>query len=369
MMPSPSCGDSPNLPEHSPLGNREESGTRVRNLQESDSPEKSLGWSAVAARITAWTSRLLISFLIIAAALVFTSQILRWWRTPEPLPVTATNSPDNDTWNAVEWADADWTTTLYTASGPEEEVAADLARRMLRATQEAAVPADRPNEQELAVLRRLADRKPFLKDEQGAAVYRLNQSLPIWLGMRSDDKVAPPESRQPRGFASTGNTDDAQLRKVKAARIVAWGFLVPMDGELWRIALAVSGSNPAGRRSAGEIPLPTGAEPGFTIRFGDGTMLQAFRGERADKSAWMAHFDAWLGSRGWSAGTKWQVRNDEAVRHYRRRDPSPDSAASEFLFVTLRDEAGTTRGFLMRESSTNDPVGSDDGGAQESGPP
>jgi len=346
-----------------------ENGAGVRNSLQSDSTANSLGWAVVAARIAAWTSRLLVSFLIIAAALVFTTQILRWWRTPEPLPVTAANSPNHELWNAVEWVDADWTTTLYTASGPEEEVAADLARRMLQATQQAAFPADSPNEKELSVLRHLTERKPVLADTQGAAVYRLNQSLPIWLGTRSDDKIAPPESRQPRGFASTGNTDDAQAQSITGIRIVAWGFLVPMDGELWRIALAVSGSKPAGRRTAPEIPLPSGAVPGFTIRFGDGTMLQAFRGEPVNKSAWMAHFDTWLEDRGWSADAKWQTRNDEVVRHYRRIDRSKASAWSEFLVIMLRDDAGTIRGFLMQESSAHASRGTDDGGTQESGLP
>ncbi len=94
-----------------------ETQVRVRNSREQASTEHSLGWADAAARIAAWTSRLLVSFLIIAAALVFTSQILHWWHKPEPLPVTASNSPDGDFWKAVEWVDADWTTTLYTASG------------------------------------------------------------------------------------------------------------------------------------------------------------------------------------------------------------------------------------------------------------
>lgn len=327
----------------------------VRNSRKSASTEHMLGWTVVAARIAAWTSRLLVSFLIIAAALVCTSQILRWWHKPEPLPVTATNSPDSEFRIAVEWVDADWTTTLYTASGPEEEVAADLARRMLQAARQATFPADSPNEKELSVLRHVIQRTPVLADKSGTAVYRLNQSLPIWLGTRSDETIASPETCGPQGFASTAGTDEAQSQSIKDIRIVAWGFLVPVDGDLWRIALAVSGSQPAGRHAVPEVPLPSGAAPGFTIRFGDGTMLQAFHGEQVNKSAWMAHFDTWLENRGWSADAKWQIRNAEAVRHYRRGDRAEGSAWNEFLYVALQDDAGRTRGFLMHERPAEEP--------------
>lgn len=368
MMLPLSREDRPNVPVGDFGGIPDAAGEPLRNSRESDFAEKPLGWSVVAARIAAWTSRMLVSFLVIAAALVFISQILRWWRTPTTVPVTAVTAPQKDIGNSVEWVDADWTTTWYTASGPEEEVTHDLARRMLQATSGAAIPADIPNEKELSVLRHLTEREPFLKDEKGAAVFRLNQALPIWLGVRSADDFDSPESSRTEALGSIGSADPGPSRTAKAVRIVAWGFLVPLDGELWRIALAVSGVPAGGRRTALEIPLPFGAQPGFTLRFGDGSMLQAFRGEHADKSAWMAHFDAWLEERGWSADSKWQVRDDESVRYYRRSSRSADSfgdAENEFLLITLRDEANATRGFLMRELSALGRVGPDDTGKQE----
>lgn len=372
MMLPLSRDDRPNVPAEDFRGIPDAAGEPLRNSRESDVAEKPLGWSVVAARIAAWTSRMLVSFLVIAAALVFTSQILRWWRTPPTVPLTAITAPQNDIWTSVEWVDADWTTTWYTASGPEEEVTHDLAWRMLQATSGAAIPADIPNEKELSVLRHLTEREPFLKDEKGAAVFRLNQALPIWLGVRSADGVDSAEFSRNETLDSIGSADPGPSRTAKAVRIVAWGFLVPLDGDLWRIALAVSGTPPAGQRTAPEIPLPAGAEPGLTLRFGDGSMLQAFRGEHADKSAWMAHFDAWLEGRGWSADSKWQVRDHESVRHYRRPRRSADSGTdvgNEFLLITLRDEAGATRGYLMRESSALGPAGPDGAAEHESDRP
>lgn len=365
-MPPLSRGDRSNKSDQASLGKPIPTGDARRNCPESNI-ERPLGWSVTASRIADWTSRLLVSFLIVAAALVFTSQILRWWRVPETPPVTAVTSPNNEGWTAVEWVDADWTTTLYTASGPEEEVTNDLARRMLQAAQRAAIPPDPPNEKELSVLRRLTERQPFLKGEQGSAVYRLNQSLPIWLGTRSAVKNAPAEPGQPEDLDSTGSGNDAGSANTKAARIVAWGFIVPMDGDLWRIALAVSGSNPSGRRTTADIPLPVGAEPGFTIRFGDGTMLRAFRGNHVNRSAWMAHFDHWLDRHGWSADARWQIRNNEAVRRY-RRSQSGDHDSSDYLLVTLREDGDAARGFVMQESSPPSVFGSD-GGGSESEPP
>ncbi len=212
-------------------------------------------------------------------------------------------------------------------------------------------------------------RTPVSADKSGTAVYRLNQSLPIWLGTRSDEKTASPESPRPPGVTSTGVRDEAQSHSRKDIRIVAWGFLVPMDGELWRIALAVSGSKPAEKHALSEIPLPSGAIPGFTIRFGDGTMLRTFHGEQVRKAAWMAHFDTWLENRGWSADAKWQIRIAEAVRHYRRGDRVEDSAWNEFLYVALQDDAGTTRGFLMHERPTDELRGVNDGGSRDSSKP
>ncbi|MGQ9607170.1 MAG: hypothetical protein ACUVTW_13285 [Thermogutta sp.] len=372
MMLPLSHDDRPNVPAEDFRGIPDAAGEPNFNFRASDPTEKPLGWSVVAARIAAWTSRMLVSFLVIAAALVFTSQILRWWRTPPTVTLTAITAPPQDIGNAAEWIDADWTTTWYTASGPEDEVTHDLARRMLQATSNAAIPADGPNEKERSVLRHLTEREPFLKDGSGAAVFRLNQALPIWLGVRSADGGDSAEFSGTETLDSIDSADTGPSRTAVAVRIVAWGFLVPLDGDLWRIALAVSGAPSAGQRPAPEIALPAGAQPGFTLRFGDGSMLQAFRGEHADKSAWMAHFDAWLEDRGWSADTKWQVRQDEAVRHYRRPSRSEDSVTDvgdEFLLVTLRDEAGATRGFLMSESSALGLAGPGDAGGHESDRP
>ncbi|GEM_PF-4218746 len=376
-MPPSSRGNTAHAANNLPVEKAAEGPVREDESLARQTSDGSLGWSAVAKGIAAWTSRLLVSLLIAAATVAFASQVLRWWRDSASGRSPPASSLAADNGNVVEWVAADWTTTLYTASGPEEEVTRDLAQRLLKAAADASFPGEPPSEKERSVLRGLVSRDPVIKTDDGLAVYRLNQALPIWLATRVDQQSrdsshqgipsdsgtarhepvrgpSKPGGGPPTPISHSGTARRGPARGGDGKRIVAWAFAIPVENELWRVALAASGlKDPKDRGLAAEIPLPPDAELAFTMRLGGGTMLRAFRGRHVDRIAWMAHFDTWLETRGWSAGSKWLIRDGEARRTFRRPEPATEFATEKFVMIVLQEEATATRGLIMQEATTN----------------
>ncbi len=279
------------------------------------------GFAALAGRISRWTSRVLLSAVVVAAGVGFARQVLQWWRddaaasAPPSFPAPGVGDP----WatHEVIVGEQPWSIVRQAFEGDAEAaVDALLAACRTAAGETDGGPLPPPGPEERDLLARLAAGEPDAHAPGGVSLYSLPDGFPMVVGTRPGDQGGPagvgaqPPDRDPR--------------------IAAWGIAVPATPTNWSLytfrpntTTGDGSAQPAGNRAAADgpaPPLPPGCRRLMEVRAVDGGRSIVFVGP-APPGEWKEFYDGWAVEAGLQRQGGWRPSRGAWYATYRSALP------------------------------------------------
>lgn len=274
------------------------------------------GFALLATRISSWTTRCLLSALILLASLAFGRQVIEWWQADEPASVgpppqlaMTDGLGDPERTHQLQFGDAPWAIVRRVVVASREEAAALLrssCRELTIASPLPAAPAG-PSEQEF--LASLVGESPVDEEAGQWQIYQLQSGFPMVVATRAA-AIGPP------------STEGEQVAE-ESRRVVTWGLAVPVADRTWTLYTfypATSANGPLA--DLPEIPLPPNSRKTISMRASGGGAMVAFNGE-PQGGEWRAFFDRWFHQRGWRAVAKWTRSGSTWHARYARAADRP----------------------------------------------
>jgi hypothetical protein len=272
----------------------------VRKRTQVGKPLPQSGFALVAQRISAWTTRGLLTLIILIAGLGFGRQVLRWWAADDN-PAGGAYRPDPADGglgdpshpHVIQFGDQPWSIRRQSLAGTTA-TAADGLRGVCRELigGQARLPIGQPEQAERDLLAKLQDRRPIEQEQGKWQLYELSEGLPMVVGTRE----------MPAPSSAVGGSGLAQTTR----RVVIWGLAIPAGLEAWTVYTFQPVSSSDSLPGEGpEVPLPPGSRRLVSLRTADGGAIAAFAGpEQPD--AWVEFYRAWSVRHDWKPVQDWQ---------------------------------------------------------------
>jgi hypothetical protein len=254
----------------------------------------------LAKRLSAWTSRGIVSAVILVAGLAFGRQVLQWWGMERQAPTMPPQASlalgalgDSAQEHLLEFGDSAWRMSRRVVVARDHDVLRELQARCEEVIRSCSDPKGEPGPAERDFLNRVANDKPAREEAGKWRLHALDAAFPMVIGTR------------PTG-PTRGPPNDRVVKPHQ--RVVTWGLAVPAGANSW-IVYTFHVAPPKGEYPAvlPELPIPPGSRPGLAIRAADGGAVVSFKGpERPGE--WRQFFDSWLSSHGWGVADAWQYR-------------------------------------------------------------
>jgi hypothetical protein len=276
-------------------------------------PENTAVGRSLARRVSGWTSNLLATGIVLAAAVGVGRQLTHWWRIePDRSSTLHVEPPDSESQatfgggyslRRIEW------------KGDLESALARL-RKECRAIAENGPALSRPvSESEQRFLSRTRARPPLEEQADRWQIHQFEGKLPLLVAVR---------------LAKSGRDE---------SRVVAWGLAMPTDEEACTLLVYEAGGTAEDHGPAGEVPLPTSLRRTLTLRSQGQTSI-GLAGDVSPRRA-SSNLDEHLSSRGWTS-TGWRQTGGAWHNRYR--------AAAGSLDVQLSDNGrGGVAGLLTSD--------------------
>ncbi len=280
------------------------------------------GFAALAGRMSGYTSRVLLSAVVVVAGVGFGRQVLRWWRDDAaagaPPPAAAVPGL-GDPWAAHEVivGDRPWSIARQTFEGDAAAaVAALLAACQAEAGETDVLLLPQPGSEERELLARLAGGEPDGRAPGGVSLYALRDGFPMVVGTRTG---------KPGAGASAQDTEPS---------VAVWGIAVPAAPTRWslytfrprRLQDDASTGRPR-RERAGEPtakpptpPLPPGCRQLLAVQAAGGDRSIVFVGP-GSPDEWKAFYDGWAEEAGLQRQGRWQPSVGAWYATYRSAAP------------------------------------------------
>ena len=308
-------------------------------------------FAALGRRVSSWTSKGLVSALVLAAGLAFGSQVLRWWRADSTLPSASVGLAAGDAAasdglgdpareHRLRFGESPWAMSCRTVVASKHN-----AQTMLRAACAESiragdgVPESAPTAAENEWLARVGSHPPVQQEPGRWALYELEEPDVMVVGTRDGGEeegrrkakpsiATPPSSLIFHPSALPPHPSSLPPR----SRVVTWGMAIPGDGSQWTLYTlqwmpsAGDGSSGAvgAAREAADVgerlpPCPPGSTRILSIQATGGGAMVSFRGA-ADVEEWKRFFDAWVAAHHWTTGGPWRQYGLEWHLHCESRD-------------------------------------------------
>ncbi len=328
------------------------------------SPSPPAGHARLAQRIAGWTTKGLLTAVIVVAALGFGRQVLVWWgedKRGQAGPGLA-QSIELDGGlgyeaqeHILQFGDHPWAVRRRVMAGTREQVLGALlaSSREALAAAPRAVGAIGPSEAHF--LQSIAGRKPVAEEPGKWQIFQLGEGFPMMAGVRlrasgSGGDAEAPGGQQPAPppDASPPGTQVAEGGR----RVVTWGLAVPAASQGWTLytfqpAERTGGTTP----ELLDVPLPPESIRTLSMRVAGGGRMTAFQGPPQPET-WMQFYNQWLRKRGWSAPLGW---SEAAGAHAARFTKPGDPAAGAIDVRFGPDGRGGLSGLLMVTPAAREP--------------
>ncbi len=307
------------------------------------------GYAALAKRISVWTTKGLLSAMVLVAGVGFGRQVLIWWGnddapTPQLLPAELLGDPGQP--HSIRFGDAAWSLHRRSISGDRDEAVAQLraeCRELLRAiyrlSQNVAQPPpavqNLPGQPGAAVpqtiMAHLSGSTPVDREPGKWRLYEFHETFPMAVGVaRPSTSPSEPEN---------GQADLAQL----GYRAIMWAIAAPAGANQWTLCVFRSADSPMGEESGlVEVPIPPGCRRTLSIRAVGGGGIVAFGGpDRLDR--WKRFHDDWFANQGWRQSVHWR----SAGKAWYAKYLAPDYIGGAVEVRFGPDDQGGLSGLLM----------------------
>lgn len=298
------------------------------------------GFAHLAMRISAWTTRALLTGVILVAALAVGRQTTEWWRAePPPGPAAGRASMpaegvgDAQRPHLLQLGNSAWAMLRQSLAGSADQVGQELQQRCRVLTAASRVPPTPVERTEKALLATLGQIAPTDESPGEWAVYRIPAGFPVFVGVRPEVSAA---------------RSSRQHVAVSACRVVTWAVAAPVAKDQWSLYVFYPEKGAESSTSSPtRVPVAPGTSPTLGIRVLGGGAVLGFQGPQA-ASAVMLFYDQWFSQLGWSS-SGWQTAGGAWHVVYRSKLPVGPTAeirisaapggATTGLAVTSGDES------------------------------
>jgi hypothetical protein len=279
-------------------------------MTDGSGPPQSPSFATLAHRISAWTTRGLLTLMVLAAGLGFGRQVLQWWaadaaptspQSPSPAAPAGPQSNFSQT-QTIEFGDSRWSLRRLPIRG-DEALAIKRLRTLCRESLDAALsaagqpspPTPLPKGEgtrheaplstgEERLLALLAQEKPVAESAGKWRLYELHENFPMAAGVSWSD--APTE---------------------KPRRLLLWGMAVPSSDKAWTACVfQVAGNHSAEDAAASHVPLPPDCHRTLSLRTSDGAAMTGFCC-RCPPHQVNRFYSEWAAKAGWQTTVDWRA--------------------------------------------------------------
>jgi len=269
----------------------------------------STGFATLAKRISDWTTKCILSAVVLVAGLVFGRQVLDWWAADQQAapvshrPVTVGHGiADSPGPHHIQFGESPWRLTRRSFVGDREEAIAALRSDCRKAIAACSFPEGAAPEAENSLLESLAEREPVDAEPGEWELYELDGPYAMVAGTRQDPLRSDPTKR------------NQVARAVR--RVVIWGLGVPVRPQTWTLdTFHLAGWSDRPVVGLPDISIPPGSSRTISLRASHGGGMVAFKGSSQPED-WQAFFDRWFLGRGWTAGDDWRRSGGGWHRRY-----------------------------------------------------
>jgi len=294
------------------------------------------GYRRLAGRITAWTSKGLLTAVVLVAGIGFARQVLLWWAedaaaSNEGLLTAkaAEGLGDPARPHILQFGDQPWTVRRQSFAGDRQRASALLRADCRQVVCRQGLPDLPAAKAETELLARLRSQEPVEQAPGRWQLYEQDDAFPMAVGVRQG--LVPP-----------------------SRRVVTWGLALPTGTDAWTLYTFSPGGAPETRPAKlAELPLPPLCRRKFSMRVVDGSGVVAFDGAGSPRD-WTGFYDRWFERRNWR---KTALRRGPGSTWYGRyAAPQGDAAASVDMHFST-DGGGRTRGLLVitRQTKSTSP--------------
>ncbi len=273
----------------------------------------------LARRISAWTTKGLLTLILVVMALGFGREVLHWWHEDAAKPTPPAVAGEEATRvQSLEFGEQSWLIRREAFSGAPGDLPRALLTACRAAIGEARPRGETPDAAEKQLLQRLAGQQPAAEERGQWRLYQWNEGRPVMIGTRTSlDKTA--------------------------YRVVIWGLAIPAGNNAWTLYLfQASGAVTGLERPENEVPLPPGGHRLVAIRAG-GDAILAFSLDDCDAAR--GYYDHWFAQHQWTVALGWQAAASGWQARYERRSTSPGVTADIRLAT---DAQGRWTGLVMQ---------------------
>ncbi len=262
-------------------------------------PDRPTGLGQLAKRISAWTTKSLLTVILLVLAIGLGREVVHWWHDDSTNAaseaISAGQLGDGPAPHTLGFGDQPWTIRRQEIVGRRDAALAALqaACRELIPFAEPLVAV--PDDSERALLKRLAAERPISEQPGQWQLFQCDEGFPMLVGQR--------ESSLPSAQAakSAGTKLDEP-----AYRVVIWGIAVPAAANAWSLyvfqAKAATGLH---ADSSPEVALPPGSSRLVSLRAADGGGIVAFSSTLGGDEL-KRYYDRWFMERNWTTQRNWE---------------------------------------------------------------
>jgi hypothetical protein len=263
-------------------------------------PGDTPSFGRLAKRITAWTTNILATAIVLVAALGIGRQVRKWWgvegnpASPAEVAIPGGQIGDPEVPHVLHFGDQPWSIQRQTVQGGEAQATTALRAACRQALEKADFPATPPGREEQNLLAKLQRQTPVAEELGAWRLFEPSEGVPLVVGVRESPNQNHPEA----------GTELAET----ARRVVVWGLAVPEDRANWSLysfRLESGSSKKVGLLP--ELPYPPGGRRLLSVTVGEGGALAAFSG-RQESGEWKPWYEDWFAQRGWKPAGAWRVR-------------------------------------------------------------
>jgi len=294
------------------------------------------GYRRLAGRITAWTSKGLLTAVVLVAGIGFARQVLFWWADDAPASnegllasKAAEGLGDPARPHILQFGDQPWTVRRQSVAGDRQRASAMLRADCRQVVRRRSLPDLPAAKAETEFLARLRSQEPVEQEPGRWQLYEQDDAFPMAVGVRQG--LVPP-----------------------SRRVVTWGLALPTDTDAWTLYTFVpAGASETRPAKLAELPLPPLCRRTFSMRVVGGSGVVAFDGTGSPHD-WTDFYDRWFERRNWR---KTALRRGPGSTWYGQYT-APQGAVAASVDIHLRtDGGGRTRGLLMitRQTKSTSP--------------
>jgi len=321
-------------------------------------PRQPKSYGDVARAISSYTSKGILTALVLVAGLGFGRQVLRWWRqgaeppsatlgAEEPSARVRDTGPDH----VLRFGEQPWSLRTTWVAGDRDAAATALRTACRAVASQARLPDEPPDEAEQALLERLAPTEPCERSPRGWELYELSRGLPMAVATLSTSEkgTGPICAKHPPG--RSGKSDQSPFPPGEGEnlagarrRVVTWGLAVPRAANQWSI-YTFQPDRPGGSASAGlsQVPLPPDGRRTLVVETVGSGAIVAFEGP-GPPGAWKRFYDDWLAGGRFRPVAAW---HDSPESWHLRCQGEGEHAGSSLDVHVTAGTSGETTGLIV----------------------